>query len=250
ETYVAPFSEAVRLFLPPGLLTKQGDKPTVRVRRELRVSLAVPAQVARARLVELGRDSGQARVLAWLLGRSGEPATIDDVLAACDLRSQSAIKTLAGRTVVAIEDRRVRLLLDEAAARDTLSALRGADKYVPVIDVLAAADRPLWKHELYAAAPVANASMLRELEQAGLMVLSEEIFERNPLSGRAYLTTQPPALTSEQAAVWERVHRAEFAEGTGRGFLLHGVTGSGKTEIYLRAIAETLARGRQAIVLV
>ena len=33
-------------------------------------------------------------------------------------------------------------------------------------------------------------------------------------------------------------------------FLLHGVTGSGKTEIYLRAIAETLAQGRQAIFLV
>ncbi|MCB0038221.1 MAG: primosomal protein N' [Caldilinea sp.] len=250
ESYVAPFSEAVRLFLPPGLLTKQGEKPAVRVRRELRISLAVTAQEARARLIELGRDTGQARVLAWLLEQGGEPAPIDDVMAACDLRSQSAIQTLAGRAVVAIEDRQVRLLLDEAAARDTLLALRGADKYVPVIDVLAAADRPLWKHELYAATPVANASMLRELEQAGLVVLREEIFERNPLSGRAYLTTQPPALTSEQAAVWERVYRAGFAEETARGFLLHGVTGSGKTEIYLRAIAETLARGRQAIVLV
>src|SRR5207253_815584 len=40
------------------------------------------------------------------------------------------------------------------------------------------------------------------------------------------------------------------ALGTGRGFLLHGVTASGKTEVYLRAAAETLARGEGVIVLV
>jgi primosomal protein N' (replication factor Y) len=40
------------------------------------------------------------------------------------------------------------------------------------------------------------------------------------------------------------------ALGTGRGFLLHGVTGSGKTEVYLRLTSEALARGQSAIVLV
>src|SRR4030088_2175339 len=40
------------------------------------------------------------------------------------------------------------------------------------------------------------------------------------------------------------------AIGTGRGFLLHGVTGSGKTEVYLRAATEAIARGTGVIVLV
>jgi len=250
ETYIAPFSEAIRLFLPPGLLTKQAEKPGVAVRRELRIALLVSPQSAQARLVGLGRNTAQARVLAWLMARGSEPVSLSEVMAACDLRSPDAVKALAKRAVVAIEDRQVRLLLDEVAARNTLLLLRGADKYVPVIDVLVAAGRALWRHELSAATPTVNASILRELEVAGLLELREEIFERNPLSGRTYLVTQPPLFTSEQAAVWERVYRAGFVQETGQGFLLHGVTGSGKTEIYLRAIAETLAHGRQAVVLV
>ncbi len=250
ETYIAPFSEAIRLFLPPGLLTKQAEKPGVAVRRELRIALLVSPQSAQARLVGLGRNTAQARVLAWLMAWGSEPVSLSAVMAACDLRSPDAVKALARRSVVAIEDRQVRLLLDEVAARNTLLLLRGADKYVPVIDVLAAAGCALWRHELYAATPTVNASILRELEVAGLLELREEIFERNPLSGRTYLVTQPPLFTSEQAAVWEHVYRAGFVQETGQGFLLHGVTGSGKTEIYLRAIAETLAHGRQAVVLV
>lgn len=250
ETYVAPFSEAIRLFLPPGILTKQAEKPGVAVRRELRITLQVAPSTARARLLELGRETGQARVLAWLIARGGSPAPLDEVMAACNLRSSEAVKMLAARAIVADEDRQVRLLLDEEEAHNTLLLLRGAHKYVPVIDVLAAAGRALWRYELYAAIPLANASILRDLERAGLIELREEIFERNPLSGRTYLATQPPTFTPEQTAVWERIYRTGFAQNTVQEFLLHGVTGSGKTEIYLSAIAETLAQGRQAIVLV
>ena len=63
----------------------------------------------------------------------------------------------------------------------------------------------------------------------------------------------PPPLTPEQGAAME-VLRAEL-QGAANGLpvqpaLLHGVTGSGKTELYLQAVAETLRLGRQAIVLV
>ena len=70
-----------------------------------------------------------------------------------------------------------------------------------------------------------------------------------------YLPDQPPPLTRDQAAAWEAVQAAILrAAGTQlppeAPFLLHGVTGSGKTEIYLQAVAETLQQGSQAIVLV
>ncbi|MEP7056816.1 MAG: primosomal protein N' [Caldimonas sp.] len=55
-----------------------------------------------------------------------------------------------------------------------------------------------------------------------------------------------PALSDEQAAVLESIAASEPGATT----LLHGVTGSGKTEVYLRAAAATLAAGRQALVLV
>ncbi len=55
------------------------------------------------------------------------------------------------------------------------------------------------------------------------------------------------ALNAEQQQVLQQIERA----GPGYGvFLLHGITGSGKTEIYLRLIARALAAGRQALVLV
>ena len=60
----------------------------------------------------------------------------------------------------------------------------------------------------------------------------------------------PPALTGEQQAALD-VRCSPRCEAGARGrFLLHGVTGSGKTEVYLRAVQETLAAGRGAIVLV
>jgi primosomal protein N' (replication factor Y) len=59
----------------------------------------------------------------------------------------------------------------------------------------------------------------------------------------------PPTLTAEQAAACAEVGAAIRAREP-RRFLLHGVTGSGKTEVYLRCIAEALALGRQALVLV
>jgi primosomal protein N' (replication factor Y) len=57
----------------------------------------------------------------------------------------------------------------------------------------------------------------------------------------------PPELTEQQAGALERIVEGI---GTGGRFLLYGATGSGKTEVYLRACAEALARGRTAIVLV
>ena len=64
-------------------------------------------------------------------------------------------------------------------------------------------------------------------------------------------------LTPDQAVIWEHIHTViqqtvpqQEAQPAGRSFLLHGVTGSGKTEIYLRAIEAVLAQSRQAMLLV
>jgi primosomal protein N' (replication factor Y) len=64
------------------------------------------------------------------------------------------------------------------------------------------------------------------------------------------LPSGPPELTPDQQAAWEPIRTDLESGGVHLPFLLHGVTGSGKTEIYLRAAGASLAMGRGAIVLV
>ncbi|MEX1072048.1 MAG: primosomal protein N' [Anaerolineales bacterium] len=97
---------------------------------------------------------------------------------------------------------------------------------------------------------LADLTMLAELE---LIRLGARESLRDPLAELAYDASKPPQLTADQMQVWEEVHKTlVHAKGGSqtRPMLLHGVTGSGKTEIYLRAVEKTLTLGRQAIVLV
>ena len=80
-----------------------------------------------------------------------------------------------------------------------------------------------------------------------LRPLPKKILDANPAAAGAsvFQPTHPPTEAQSQA-----VDRIGAALGSFRAFLLHGVTGSGKTEVYLRVIAQALARGNQALVLV
>jgi primosomal protein N' (replication factor Y) len=95
----------------------------------------------------------------------------------------------------------------------------------------------------------ANLTDLRKLESDGLVALSEAEVWRDPLAQMDFTPTQHPTLTSDQATTWEPIrHALQHQEQC--SYLLHGVTGSGKTEIYMRAAGEALAQGRGSIILV
>ena len=89
---------------------------------------------------------------------------------------------------------------------------------------------------------------LRRLEARGLVAIEEARVERRPEIGAVGARGTVTELTAAQAAAVERIDAA-FGE-RGASLLLHGVTGSGKTEVYLRAAARALERGRSVIVLV
>jgi len=254
--YVAPLSEAAKLFIPPGMLTKQDGSRAVRAKRELQVELAIdPAAIPDA-LSRLARDSQQATVLSWLLEHPEQQLTLRQLQQSCQLKSDSALKTLLKKAWITLMGEQVQLALGTDEAQQILLQLRGVDKYQLVLERLAEAQMPLWKSDLYTQVH-ANLQMLRTLQRAGLILLTEHIRFRDPLAGRTYPQTSAPPFTSEQAAAWKKMVENGFVtneETTGTTstprFLLHGVTGSGKTEIYLKAIQQTLARDRQAIVLV
>jgi primosomal protein N' (replication factor Y) len=100
-------------------------------------------------------------------------------------------------------------------------------------------------------AAVLGTPLLRRLEGRGLVTLELQPQRRRPKRSTvgAGAGGKPPRLTSAQEAALGDVLAALDQPSTGR-FLLHGVTGSGKTEVYLRAVEATLQAGRGAIVLV
>jgi primosomal protein N' (replication factor Y) len=89
---------------------------------------------------------------------------------------------------------------------------------------------------------------LHALAEKGLVHLREVPVSRTPAT-EFTVPPRPATLTAEQQAAYERICEA-LAEKHAQTFLLHGVTGSGKTEVYLRAIEEVLGQGRTALVLV
>jgi primosomal protein N' (replication factor Y) len=100
-----------------------------------------------------------------------------------------------------------------------------------------------------------NLPDLQELEERGLIRLFETEIFRDPLEktgilGDKFTSKEEIELTTEQSAALQEINRAISSMETQQPFLLHGVTGSGKTEIYLRATEEVIRRGRQAIILV
>jgi primosomal protein N' (replication factor Y) (superfamily II helicase) len=98
-----------------------------------------------------------------------------------------------------------------------------------------------------------NISDLHYLADRDLLILGENEDLRDPLADVEYVASEPPQLTLAQETVWREIRtgfKASSEDKPSIPYLLHGVTGSGKTEIYLRAVENTLQLGKQAIVLV
>jgi primosomal protein N' (replication factor Y) (superfamily II helicase) len=106
---------------------------------------------------------------------------------------------------------------------------------------------------------------VRKLEDRGLVEITAEIFERDPYAHEHILPTQPLPLNPAQEKALDRIKSRMSEAGSQKPeagspasdfrpptsvFLLHGVTGSGKTEVYLQALAHALEQGKGAIVLV
>ncbi|MBN2472354.1 MAG: primosomal protein N', partial [Anaerolineae bacterium] len=147
---------------------------------------------------------------------------------------------------------------DHAALMARLIELRGGIKALAVLRLLAREGQPVKVNWIYAQTDV-DLKLLQELEEDGLIMLGEKDEWRDPLAGRDFQPTVAPVFTSDQHAAWERLREHIDAlkwEGVSptpdasHVFMLHGVTGSGKTEVYLKAVEYTLAHGRGAIVLV
>ncbi|MGM7681754.1 primosomal protein N' [Cytobacillus sp. Hm23] len=94
-----------------------------------------------------------------------------------------------------------------------------------------------------------NTSAIKSLLDKNFLIEREKEVYRNPFEGRIFERTHPLPLTNEQQEVISPI-LSEIEKEIHRVFLMYGVTGSGKTEVYLQSIDAVLKKGKEAIVLV
>jgi primosomal protein N' (replication factor Y) len=271
DFYLAPLADCMWLMVPP---------PRVGPRRVHSVQRVATAEQIEAARPILGRSVKQADVLDWLAACDDPLPTVAQVRAAVGC-NPGHLRALAQQGWIELEQESgldtVLLLLSPDEARTRAAELRGSTVYHSILDFLND-QGDVVPVEAVKAATRCELRHLQRLETLGLIVLSETQVMRDPLSDVEFVPTDPPPLTPDQAAVWGQIEpglqvaggqvaSGQVASGRVAGderqktapptadrpplaFLLHGVTGSGKTEIYLRAVAATLAQGRRAIVLV
>ncbi|WFB36783.1 primosomal protein N' [Kiritimatiellota bacterium B12222] len=137
---------------------------------------------------------------------------------------------------------------DKSGLESELAGLRrSAPKQAAALDILLSGEQMLMS-DLVRAAKVTHGT-LRALEKKGFIQISEGVQERDPLAHHEFLRTKALELNGEQAECLAKITQG-IDSHTLKVVLLHGVTGSGKTEVYLQALSHALALGKGAIVLV
>ena len=134
-------------------------------------------------------------------------------------------------------------------APKTLGAAPGVqNRRRQVLELLAREPYPLDFSWIYAQTATKYAD-LKYLAEKGLLHFNETEVWRDPLENIKPEPADAPELTVEQSQAWQQIS-ASLQSRPQKPILLHGVTGSGKTELYMRAITEALQAGKQVLVLV
>ena len=126
---------------------------------------------------------------------------------------------------------------------------RRAPRQAELLEAIAQLPEPMPASDLLRQTSLDN-STLRALIRRGFAELREQAVERDPHGTEEFVADAELAMNEEQTAALKLIETALENPETHPPILLHGVTGSGKTEVYLQAIRATLARGKTAIVLV
>ena len=124
-----------------------------------------------------------------------------------------------------------------------------SQKVAQLLTYLLASGQPQWEQQALLAASQVSASSLKTALKHGYVKSQKVSVYRDPLAHLEVEQSQSRTLTEAQEAVYEQVAQALEAHQE-QTFLLEGVTGSGKTEVYLQLMAKASQMGRGAILLV
>lgn len=246
DVYHAALIDALTLMIPPGL-SQQADSIYHLIQPEFEPETDLQRRIL-SMLAERGDLRG--RQLSHALPRRRWKPAAEALVRGGVLQRSSVLDPPRVRPK-SVRNARLSTTPDEArrlVAEIGRSGSQADQRRQAMIEMLIQEGEPLDVTWLYAETGGALGD-LHILEEHDLIVLSESQVWRDPLEELDFVPTDPPPLTSDQEQAWEPI-QASLRSGSHNAFLLQGVTGSGKTEIYLRAVAETIASGRSAIVLV
>ncbi len=240
---LAPLHQCVQIMLPPGLRTN------VYLRLTALVATAPPDLPAPAE-----------KLLQTLIQRGPlTSAQVKQTLKGMDLRRTRYY--LKRRSLIKIERllrlnvvqpkvvQFVRLVTPRSQWDEQTRGLRNLPLYHRILDFLDGERQPVDVSVIYAETG-AQYAHLKTLSSRGLVAFSREEVLRDPLAEMIFTPDAPPTLISEQQTAWDAIAALQDAAATTAPVLLLGVTGSGKTELYMRATARVLAQGKQALILV
>ena len=143
--------------------------------------------------------------------------------------------------------RRVRLLLSKDEAEEKLKFYLSKNQKARARLLAALLDENQIDYELVTSKLNITKTVVNALEEQGVCVLESERVYRNPVKGKVSDSNITYTFEQENAI---NTFLKDYVMGIRNTYLIHGVTGSGKTEVYIEMIRNVIADGRQAIVLI
>jgi primosomal protein N' (replication factor Y) len=249
DYYAAPWGEVIKAALPPGISANidQFLSLTVAGAAELANSTTGSADTIKSRLLRLVADESEISLNAAVkvLGKTQAAAGARELeragLIAISQRSTGPVTKVK-------HQRAVRLTSPSIAEPIPVDDRRAIPAQERIIKALVNAGGTLSFKQLRANADVGD-SAIKTLQATGVVEVFDEPVRRDPLGTALMPAADEHELTDGQLAVLTEIEKP-LAQQVYATFLLHGVTGSGKTEVYMRAMRTTLDLGRSALMLV
>ena len=247
ERYLSSYFDAAALMLPPGFERRVLTffQPSPNPSQLALSSLNVPQQKLLNILQKAGRL--ELKKLRKLLRKNKVETLLEQLLRKGLILKTHELERIKVRPRLVSY---LRLIVDADKALALIPGLeqKRAHQQAKLLSLIIAEPKPLTLTEARRRLSF-TPTTLQALINQGLLVIETTRIRRDPLAHRIFTPTKPLSLTSAQEEAWSKIS-AEIKRNTPKVFLLHGVTGSGKTEIYLRALTEAISLGKRAIVLV
>ena len=185
----------------------------------------------------VGAESRLIGLAAWIRNRYGSTMI-------------QALKVVlpVKRKVRGKDKKTVYLILDKPEAQEKLKFFQKKHQTARARLLEALIEEQAIPYELVTEKLNVASGVVKALEQQGIVTLKSEKIYRNPVSV-SVTENYAVCLNEEQRRITDEIIR-EWEEKPNGRYLIHGVTGSGKTEVYMELIAHAVSRGQQAIVLI